>query len=58
MGCSKCSSGLGMNCGGTLDIDDIGASCDCECHNCTECGSPHCKKMNGINDCYWEDEGL
>jgi len=56
MGCKYCTSGLGENCDGPLSMDDVEASCDCECHKCPECHSAYCEKMGGNEPCSADEE--
>lgn len=51
MGCSRCPSGLGLNCDGPLGLDDLEVGCDCECHCCEACGSPYCVDVGGDDEC-------
>ena len=52
MGCKWCV--LGVNCDGSLGMDDLEAACDCSCHDCPDCGSPYCYKMGGPDPCQAE----
>ena len=51
MGCKFCPSGLGNDCEGPLGLDDIEASCDCDCHRCPDCQSAYCQNVGGPEEC-------
>ena len=51
MGCKTCGSGLGRDCHGPLGVDDLEVGCDCDCHECPDCGSAYCITMGGEDAC-------
>lgn len=45
-------------CAGPLGMDDLEVACNCECHNCPDCGNPYCENMGGNEPCESDSEEL